>query len=174
MLLRLWSAAYDRKLTIITRLNVSCMTEAQREGIAQAFYPMALPSSRHSFYLTAHASCSLQPGGGRPGWRACTLQLRILPRSLSHHLCIHSHGPELSYMATTNCNGDHIILASFWAATCPAKDWCLSLASRRKRRAALCGQAAILSHGCFAFRMYLLCSPKLIHDLNCLMLLTHL
>lgn len=96
----------------------------------------ALPSSARGFHLTAHGGGSLQPGGGRAGWRA-------RPRSLEHHVRT-SHGPELTYMATPSCNRDHTILTSFWTVTCPAK--ALSVV-KEDRRAAMWGQPAIPDTG---------------------------
>ena len=115
VLLRLWSAAYARKLTIVMRFNFSCTTEAQREETAQALHPVALLSSLRGFHLTSHHSRSLQLGGRRSGWRVCPLQLRTLPGSLTHHVCVHPMDQNLvTWQQLTN--GGHTILASFWAA----------------------------------------------------------
>lgn len=60
-----------------------------------------------------------QQEGGRAGWEACSLQLRTLPESLTHHFCLH---PVDQNSVTSGCNGGQAIPTSSPAATCPAKN----------------------------------------------------
>lgn len=153
-------------------LSFSHVTETQREVVILhcsrgpgTFHFVALPSLLHGFYLLTQDGYSPQQEGGTAGQKAHALQLSTLPRSHTYLFCSHPMDQNLVTWQHLVVTEARQYCPSFLAGTCPTETQG-PLLLRWRWRTVIWVPPAIFWHRyeCFAFRIYLSCSLKLIHD----------